>query len=875
MTYKERCIKLFLCILLFSGPFFMVLEASGNESEQTGEEDTEVVKVCLPPPDAPLTPALREHIAQWLDWQDFSESQIKEERSCGQQGRYNFCGGAYREEPLEGFSPQLSAKDDMRVQADEALLYAEGRSTLTGNVIVVQPNKQAMADTAYIYRDPKTKEITQIDLFGHVIFREPGRVMYGDEGHFLPEKKQGYIDNAIYRMSLAQPTQLESNELLQAWGRAASIERDKEQYHLKNATYTTCPPKDSSWQIKAKTLNLDKETGRGEAYHAFLNVHDWPVFYVPYYNFPIDDRRQSGFLMPTAGYSNNLGATISLPYYWNMAPNYDMLITPSYYSERGLNLGTDFRYLTEHSQGELEFNGIAHDRKFEEYVNDNQEEIGEDLSDNRYEVYVKDNTRFNENWSFNTQYHHVSDDYYMQDFGTTIAETTENQLLQQVDLDYRSEHWSSIAMMQHYQTLHPINQTAVGDVYSRYPQWILNGNYANLPSGLNFNINNEYDNFVWTHGEETQQPLGERYHINPVLARPIIDSSGYIKPTFQIQETYYGLTQNSLDPVTNTQLDQTMNVMVPQTSLDSSVFFDRSTNFLGRDWTQTLEPRLYYLYAPYVNQTEVPNFDSGYNIFTYDQLFRTNRFSGIDRVGDANQVSLAMMSRFLDADSGTEAFHWGIGQTYYFEDRQVQLMQLTDPDAVYEDNPDTTAGYMSPTDSYSPIASQIAYYLTPHWSLVGDGAWDPNTSETNNATVNLHYQPGVNQIINVGYSFLVNGDQVGITDAETQDANLNQMSLAYAWPFTPNHQWSSFGSWTQNISHNYPMNYSLGIQYEDCCWAIRLLGGKIYDSLDENNDPVYNNSIYLQILLKGVGNVANTSPAIIMNTVPGYQDIFK
>ena len=831
----------------------------------------ETTEVCLPAPDATLTPELRAQIAQWLDWKNFSgtaSSQAKVTKGCA----YNLCGGTYEEPVLEGFSAQLPYPDDARVSADQASLSESGSSLLTGNVVVVQPGKEMTADTAYIYRDPKTKEITQIDLFGNVSVREQGKVMYAQEGHYLPQQESGYVDNVIYRMSLKEPLQLESNELLQAWGRAVSVERDKQRYYLEDATFTTCPPKDSSWQLKAKKMILDKETGRGEAEHAFLDVHDVPIFYFPYYNFPIDDRRQTGFLTPSAGYSNISGWGFSVPYYWNIAPNYDLLLTPNYYTTRGVLLDTDFRYLTEKSQGELKLNGIYHDQAFEQYIQDNQAQLDAagqgDLSDNRYEVYFHNGTRIDENWSMNAHYHYVSDDYYLQNFGSTIGETTENQLLQEADIDYKSEHWNSVLTMLHYQTLQPINQTAVSDVYSKYPSWTLGGNYANLPGGVNFNINNEYDNFVWTGDDEEDQALGGRYHTNPVFSRPIMDPSGYITPTVRLQETYYGLSQNPTD------LEQSMNILVPQTSVDSSIYFDRSTSFWGKSWTQTLEPRVYYLYVPYVNQTQVPNFDSNYQIFTYDQLFRPNRFSGIDRVGDANQTSLALMSRFLDADSGAEVFHWGIGETFYFEDRDVQLMQL-EPGKAYADSSATTVGYMSPTTTFSPIASQISYHFTPVWSLVGDGAWDPTTQMTNNATVNLHYQPGVNKLLNLGYSYLVNGDQTGITDPSTQNGNLNQTIFSYAWPISPNHQWSTIGSWTENISHNYAMGYSLGIQYEDCCWAVRFVGGKIYSNLDNDDQPVYNNGVYLQILLKGLGGTSVGGSTSVMGNIPGYQDIFN
>jgi len=823
-------------------------------------DNVEAAWVCLPPARASLTPELRRRIAAWLGWQDSTETELDK---AG-----NICRGNYHEPLLEGYSEELSKKDDTRISADEAELLTEGRSTLKGNVVVVQPEKEMMADTAYIYRDPKTHQITKIELFGHVYFKEPGRLVIGDKGYYLPQTESGDLENILYRLTLPQPVRLEGDQKMQAWGRASSVKREGERYFLNDASYTTCPPKDSSWMIKARKIKLDKITGRGTAKDGFLEVNNFPVFYFPYYNFPIDDRRKTGFLTPVLGYSDNSGAQVGVPFYWNIAPNYDLLLTPNYYSQRGVLLNSDFRYLTPISKGELELSGILHDKAFSDFVNDNQDQLG-NLSDDRYEIYFNHVTQFNQNWSVDAIYHEVSDDYYLQDFGSTIAETTENQLLRQLDLNYNSENWSSIGRLQHYQTLHPINQTAVDDVYSRYPQWILNGHYDDLPDDFNFAINNEFDSFVWTGADEETVPLGERYHTNPILTRPVFEDWGYIKPTVQLQETYYGLSQNP------NNLSESINVAVPQISLDNGVYFDRDTQILGKSWVQTLEPRLYYLYVPYVDQTEVPVFDSSYYTFTYDQLFRPDRFTGLDRVGDANQVSLALMSRFMDPETGSEVFHFGVGETYYFQDRKVQLMQLQDPNAVYADDPDTTPGYYSDTTAYSPIASQLAYYFNPVFSITGDGAWDPHTQAANNAAITLHYQPGTNKIINAGYSYLVNGDETGITDPGMENGNLDQISIAYAWPFSSSSRWSSFGSWSQNISHDYPMNYFLGVQYENCCWAVRLLGGKMYTNLDNNNDPVYSDSVYLQILLKGLGTVANGKPTAMTRSIPGYQDIFR
>lgn len=258
------------------------------------------------------------------------------------------------------------------------------------------------------------------------------------------------------------------------------------------------------------------------------------------------------------------------------------------------------------------------------------------------------------------------------------------------------------------------------------------------------------------------------------------------------------------------------------------MYFERDLHLKGTYYIQTLEPRLFYLRVPYYNQTLIPVYDSGFMIFNVDQLFRTNRFSGFDRIGDANQLSYALTTRWLEDESGAEKANFSIGQIKYFSERRVQLCQS--PTGFCTDNPDTF-GNLSSTFGTSPVASRAVYKFNPAWGITGDYIWDPATRATNNADLNLHYQPARNAIINGGYSYLVNGDVTQVRNNDTENNALHQAILSAAWPLSE--KWSGIGAYSYNISKNYSMMSFLGVQYDSCCWAMRILGGRIFRSLNE------------------------------------------
>ena len=815
---------------------------SPNSSFMTDE----IVQACVITRDMELTDAIRARIAQCL----------------GANEQYaSTCLSAYK--PIAITLP--TNPDEVHIMADRVSLYSDKRSVLVGDVEVQQGQRVVTAQTAYVYRDAKTKQLDRIDLLGEVHYLEPEQLMIAKKASFNPQNKSGYTFDVLYRFKSEN-----NKNALPAWGRARFIKRfANKDYLLQQATYTTCAPQDKAWDVQAKSIAIDQEKAIGVARHATVRLHDWPIFYTPYLSFPTNKTRKSGFLLPVVGYSNVGGFDFGVPYYWNMAPNYDMTVTPHWYAKRGVMFGEEFRYLTPRSSGLLRGSFLSNDRAYKNFLTTNQNDFPQLIgnSANRWSVGMIETSTLSQNLFFHVNAEQVSDDYYLQDFSSNLAQMTQKQLLREADLVYSSDHWLLRGMVESYQTLHPINEPPISAVYARLPQLLARGDYYDLPFNARFNVLGQYDQFSWPADlwNAPPMPYGPRFHVNPVLSMPMIKPWGYLTPSVQLVENYYQIDNPGL--ISNANYNRT----IPRYSLDGGLYFERSLHFFGNDLTQALEPRLFYLRVPFQKQTVIPVFDSGYMIFNTDQLFRTNRFSGFDRIGDANQLTYAVTTRWLLEETGVEKATVTVGQIKYFADRNVQLCQSATGYCVT--NP-YTVGYLSPTYGFSPIASRATYRFNSNWGVVGDYIWDPATKATNNADLNLHYQPIKDVIIHLGYSYLINADVTQARDNLTNNNALHQALFAYTWPLSE--KWSTIGAYSQNISKHYSMMSLLGLQYDSCCWAMRLMGGHTFKNLNASYQPQYNNNIYLQILLKGLGTIATSDPSGVLNTyIPGYPDPFR
>lgn len=785
----------------------------------------------------------------------------------------NICGGYYKE-PAIVLSCQAPPEYDAAVTtitAEHTVSFsATGTSHLEGNIVVEQPGRKMTADSAFLYRDPISHDIAQILLQGNVHYYEPGKHLVAESVFVDLKEKYARLDGTLYR--LAKQT---SREVLNAWGQAQTVIRKSDSdISLTNASYTTCPPISQTWKIFAGKLHIDRVKGWGEAINTFLYVHDTPLIWIPYFSFPIDKKRKTGFLFPTLGYSNDNGLHISFPYYFNLAPNYDATLIPNYIYRRGVQLETRFRYLTRSSSGNLLLEYMPYDSNFAYFRQTAPEVYGADPtnipflkrierdSNSRGRLSFIDCTRFNMNWWGNLILNYVTDDYYLQDFAYNPFSSSYDQLLNQADLNYGSENWRFLGRIQTHQTLHPINQQPILDQYSRIPQLFITSDYQERPFRLNYQINSEFVYFERSSDFLITKPMptGQRFHVQPSVNFPLIYPASFFIPKLQLDATFYDLNNSdNQDNNQNYPYNQPRHLtrILPLFSIDTGIYLERCLH----NFKQTLEPHLFYLFVPQTNQNDIPLFDTTLPPFGFPQLFRTNRFVGYDRLGDANQLSLALTTRLLDSFTGEQKLRASIGQIIYFKQPEVCLLKDCSNDFYVNKN-------------LSPIVGELNYCFNPAWTGVAEVAVDPQDQGLNNASIQFHYRPSARQIFNIGYDFVRKGDTLNTYELNSSQANLSRVNVALAWQL--NDHWQALANWNYNLSHGHPQAYFYGFQYDSCCWALRIVASRIITAENINDLTTYQTNFYVQLQLKGLGNIGNSDPgSLLTSSIFGYQDIFK
>lgn len=801
----------------------------------------------------------------------------------------NRCGGYYSE-PAIHYSEKLQDNHLIQMTSNQVLFSEQGTSISEGEVTITRFGQQIKANKACLYRDPVTGKINSIDLLGNVTLREPNHLITAKRAHYdIPTGHKSLWD-ILYRTAIHSPPTLDQTadqhtlsekthtvESLSAWGQASTFTQiEPRVYRFEGASYTTCPPLTSVWKLKASSITLDKNEGRGHATHARLLIKDIPILYAPYFNFPIDSRRQTGFLTPTIGHSHNLGMYLTAPFYWNLAPNYDTTITPAYLSLRGFQLTDLSRYLTPSGEGALKFSLLPHDNAFVALQETYQNTYGtssdptteadlrrlQNASTFRKAFSWQDNKRFNDHWTTHIDYNYVSDDYFLNDFGVGLNEVTQNQLLQEANAIYKGQYWNFLGRIQSYQTLHPLNQPLFQNQYQRMPQLNLQGDYPSESTGFDYFVGSDFTRFSIqnTPGSVGPIPMGNRINLQPGISRPFNWPYLYINPRLQFALTQYVLGDTGGDPASPHRA-------LPIFDVSSGMYFDRHLHFAGWGLRQTLEPQLYYTYIPYRNQNDIPIFDTTLNILTYDQLFTYNRFSSIDRIGDANQISLGVTTRFIDEVSGTEKAKAGLGEIIYFRNRLVTLCSDFDCPITTPDPENTT--------KHSPLSGFLTYQLNSNWSFTANTIWNPSTlMKVNNQSLLLQYKPFSNKIINLGYNFVRNRPDDPTLITVTPPPNLSQTDISFSWHLFGN--WSHLGRWTQDWNQSHFQNLLYGLQYDSCCWAMRLIAGKTFVNLNSNNTPQYNPQIYIQFDLKGLGVYSpfGDPSSLLSNSVSGYVNNF-
>jgi LPS-assembly protein len=691
------------------------------------------------------------------------------------------------------------------VKADDAQLTEGGISVFTGNVIVNRAGQELTASRATY--DQNTGDVT---AQGDVNLRDSGMIVRSQQAEWSMSKDEGSIDNAQYRI-----------REMHARGEASHVHRQgKIKTTLKDATYTTCAPGDDAWLLQASKVNLDHEEAVGSARNVVVRLGGIPIFYTPYISFPLNDERKSGFLIPAFGSSDKTGFDVSTPYYWNISPNTDATLTPRYMADRGLMLNGEFRYLDELGQGVIEAGFLASDDLETEGSN-----INPNYQQDRKHFSWQNTSQLSSRWNSTLDYNYVSDSSYLQDFGTSLSLASTTHLNRELKVGYNANNWNFTGRLKGYQTL-----TDAVTPYKQLPQLRFSGVLPEQTMGLSYGMAAEYVDF-----EHDDLTAGQRFDIEPSVSLPWRNAAGFITPRLALRHTQYNLTENG-----TTVADKTPSRTLPVASLDTGLFFDRDTTFAGNSYTHTLEPRVFYLYIPERDQADIPVFDSGLRTFNMGQLFAYDRFSGADRVGDANQVTTGVTSRIIEQQSGREILRLSLGQIHYFQDRKVSI-----------------TNNIVATRSNSDMVAEIAASIAKQWTARGEIQWDPRDNTSNMSALSLRYRGDNGQLFNVSHRY--RRDVINTTDG------LEQLDISARIPF--NQQWSMIGRWYHSLQDNRTLEGLAGIEYGSCCWATRLV---LRDYVNSATDVDRNLAIFFQIELKGLGNFGQNSDSLLEKSILGY-----
>ncbi|MGI9303073.1 MAG: LPS-assembly protein LptD, partial [Gammaproteobacteria bacterium] len=539
----------------------------------------------------------------------------------------------------------------------------------------------------------------------------------------------------------------------------------------------------------------------GSARNGLLRFKGVPLVYVPWMQFPINNKRHSGFLGPTVGTSTASGASAEIPYYWNIAPNQDATLVPRYLAKRGVQAKTEYRFLTARTGGEIDL----------EYLDDRV------FDDDRALVAANAALQVTPRALLFADYKEVSDDSYFEDLGDSLAITATTHLRRHADLTYFGGPWNLLIRAENYQTVDRTIADAAKP-YERVPQVLFDGYWPDLMLGLDYGVGGE-----WVQFDRDNSVTGDRVDLSAKLSRPVSQAGYFFTPTAQVRHTLYSLENaGAVDPEPQRTL--------PVLSVDSGLIFER--DYAGGSVTQTLEPRLFYLYVPFREQSDIPGFDTGRLDFDFSQLFRTDRFSGADRVGDANQLTAGLTSRLIDFDDGQESINASVGQIYYFRDRVVTL-----PGAVVE------------TDTTSDLAGQLSLRLGS-WAGIGSLLWDPGDSRTQRGTAQLVYRADEDHIVNLAYRL--------------RRDELEQTDFALVWPLT--RRWSVLGRWNYSLRESRNLEILAGLEYESCCYKVRLAARRFVADTDGD----FNDTFFLQFVFKGLSQLGSPLDKLLERGILGY-----
>ncbi|NDL61317.1 LPS assembly protein LptD [Acerihabitans arboris] len=597
---------------------------------------------------------------------------------------------------------------------------------------------------------------------------------------------------------------------------------------LENGTFTSCLPGDDSWSVQGSEVIHDREEQVAEIYNARFRIGKVPVFYSPYLQLPVGDKRRSGFLIPNAKYGTKSGFEFSAPYYLNLAPNYDATITPHYMSKRGTQLQNEFRYLTTPGLGLVQFDWLPSDSEYaDEHPTDN--------NNDRWMLYWRHSGVMDDVWRFNVDYTRVSDPYYFTDLTSQYGSTTDGYATQKFSVGYSDENWDVTLASKQFQIFSNSGNT---NAYRAAPQLDVTY-YQNDVGPFDTRIVSQAAKFT---SVSSDNPEATRLHIEPTVSLPLANSWGSLNTETKLMATHY--QQDNLDNYNtnnpDSRLDGTVNRVMPQFKTDGKMIFERDVDW-AQDYTQTLEPRLQYLYVPYRDQSNINVYDSTLLQTDYTGLFRDRSYSGLDRIASANQLAGGVTTRLYD-DALVERFNASLGQIYYFtRPRTGSTNSSLDQDAE-------TGSVVWAGDTFWKIDNQ--------WGVRGGVQYDTRLNSVALGDAVLEYRRDDNRMVQLNYRYAspeyIQAMLPNISNPGYQQG-ISQIGTIASWPIRD--RWSIVGAYYYDTKASQPAEQLIGVQYNTCCWAATVGYDRKITSWNYNsNTSNYDNAVTFNIQLRGLSS---------------------
>jgi LPS-assembly protein len=675
----------------------------------------------------------------------------------------------------------------------EARLGESPTASLSGGIVLRRADKLAGADSARY--DPETLSLY---LSGDVRYEDPGTQIRSDSAEFEYESGRIGFSGAEFWMGsnnsrgAADLLQISQDGLLQ----------------LDNVSYTTCPPGSNDWLLQASDIDLDSRSGTGTARGVKLRFQGIPILYAPYLSFPISEARKSGMLTPEIGSTSRSGNEIVVPLYWNIAPNYDATLTPRVLTDRGAQMQGQFRYLTKSHNGIVDA----------EYLSDDKLD-----GESRSFISIDHTSLLLNRLRGKVEFREVSDNQYFEDLGSSLSTSTITHLNRSVRFDVHTDKLSLFGQVQDYQT---IDDAIVpeDEPYRRLPQLLARGSWPDLWLGSTINLDGEIVNF-----DRDVGVTGWRFNLAPELALPLTRPGLFFTPAIAVDYTSYDLSNPEPGQRDNPER------VLPIASIDTGMVLERLINNSTRKRMQTIEPRLLYVHVPFEDQSDLPVFDTITPDLNLVQLFRKNRFLGVDRIADTDQLSVGITSRVLDVATGEELMSGTIGQIRYFNTSTVVL-----PSAPTFT--DESSDYIA--ELRFLLLRNVNFDLGHQWGTSGDRG-------TTQSQARLQYRPATNRIINLAYRF--------------RRDSLEQGDVSWSWPLS--RKWNFVGRYNYSFRDEKALEEFYGLEYESCCWGLRLVSRRYISTRDGTRDTTYG----LQLVLKGMASVGTAADKLLERGILGYS----